>query len=182
MIRIFLAIFCMAAPDISALDAEQIRALSQSPHSRENLLEELEIYPEAREYKVNIKSGETLDKLQQRPELTATEKVVGGKHIVTVLNIPGAEKPMIMVVTYDEENGSFKKWVLLTDETVVSYSGVANFKLRTISWAATHPDETHQLSVLAIETFSDEGVVWKDAIFHEGSLVGHSYGEAIRTK
>ena len=172
----------MAASHILALEAEEIQVLSHEPHSRKNLLKELEIYPQARKYKVNIKSGETLDKLQQRPELTATEKVVGGKHIVTVLRFPDVEEPMIMVVTYDEKDDVFKKWVLLTDGTVVSYSGVANFKLRTISWAAIHPDETHQISVLAIETFSDEGVIWKDAIFHEGRLVGHSYGEATRTE
>ena len=33
-----------------ALDADDIKALDKKPHSRKNLVPELKIYPEAREY------------------------------------------------------------------------------------------------------------------------------------
>lgn len=58
--------------NLFGLDAAAIRKLAAEPHSRENLIEELKLYPNAREYKITIQAGPTANALEARPEFTVT--------------------------------------------------------------------------------------------------------------
>ena len=50
--KYILIFLLLSAGPLFGLDAEAIRKLAKQPHSRENLVEALKIFPEAREYRV----------------------------------------------------------------------------------------------------------------------------------
>ena len=152
-------IFCLASdlacvrhqPDDLAddLDAEAIRAIAAEPHNREDLIDELKLFPNAREYEVDLFSGPITDRVDgdwevlSGQEHTATEKTVDGRYIVIQVEFSGAENPLIMVVTYDKHIDAYKKWVLLPNGIVHASTGVANRRgglegfqtgNRTIAW------------------------------------------------
>ena len=45
------------------LDAEAIRAIAAEPHNREDLIDELKLFPNAREYEVDLFSGPITDRV-----------------------------------------------------------------------------------------------------------------------
>ncbi|WP_367872409.1 hypothetical protein [Luteolibacter sp. Populi] len=165
-----------------ALDAEAIRKLAAEPHDREQLLPELKIYPVAREYKITARSGAPGAELREAPAVIATEKVVQGRYLISEAMIPGAEKPLVMVVTFDKEASVFKKWVLTPDGTLGTSTGVADQGKRTIAWVSkTAPGDAAPL-VLSLESHSDDKTTWKETILEDGEVVGISDGVAVKTK
>lgn len=168
--------------NLYGLDADAIQKLASQPHSRENLVSELKLFPDAREYKITIKSGETVDDLKSNPSLIATEKVVQGRYIISELKYPGVENPLIMVVSYDRKTDVFKKSVLLPNGIVSFSTGVADFKKRTIAWMSNEPQGEPPVSVFSIETHSDELTTWKETYMQNGKVLGVTHGKAVKTK
>jgi hypothetical protein len=180
--KLHLLAFLLIAPNLYGLDADEVRKIAGEPHSRENLVPELKIYPDAREYKITAQSGRSADELEAGPEIVATEKTVRGRYIVSTAMLPGAEKPLIMVVTYEKETDTFKKWVLLHDGMFGSSTGIADFDKRTIAWTSDKADGEPPTTVLAIETHSDGKSTWKDTTLQGGKVIAISRGVAIKTK
>jgi hypothetical protein len=172
----------LCATDLYGLDAEAIRKLAGQPHSRENLIAELKLYPDAREYKITVSSGKTADDLRAGPEIVATEKVVQGRYIVSQAKFPGVENPLIMVVTYDKKTDAFKKWVLLPNGIVGASTGVGDLEKRTIAWISNEAHGKPQVTVLSIETHSDDKSSWKETTLENGKVVAVSRGVAVKTK
>ena len=161
-----------------ALDVEEIKALSKEKQSRTGLIEELEIYPEAKEYRVTIYSGPSLDKLGAAIELSATEKVVKGRYIITDGELPNIDKRVTVVVTYEKSSGTFRKWVLLPNDEIIESTGVANFENRTIAWTTIKAYGEPKSIILTTETHSETKSIWKERIIHDGRVVSVSHGEA----
>lgn len=159
-----------------------MRKIAAEPHSRENLVGELKLYPEAREYRITVRSGKTADELQAAPEIVAKEKTVQGRYIVTTAMLPGADDPMIMVVSYDKASDTFKKWILLPNGFVGASTGVADMEKRTIAWISENADAEPPTTVLVIETHSDDRSTWKETTLQGGHVISCSQGVAIRTK
>lgn len=174
-------IYLLAAGIGHALDAETIEELAQKPHSRENLVDELKIFANAREYKVNVKGGEVGSDAEAWPEITAAEKTVEGRYIVSETIFPGDAGKMIMVVYFDDEKNVFRKWVLF-QEILVSFTGLADPKNRTIAWTSSQAFGEPGMSNLSIETHSDEGVSWKEATMKEGVAVMFLEGVATKVR
>ncbi len=165
-----------------ALDAEAIRNIANKPHSRDNLVAELKLYPNAREYKLTAQSGKSLDKMEAGPEILVTEKTVQGRYLVSQAILPGANDPLIMVVTYQKDTGTFKKWVLLPDGVVGTSTGIADFEMRTIAWVSdTLPADPTSVA-FSIERHSDEKSTWKETTVQDGKVIAIGQGVAIKTK
>ena len=180
--KYYLLVFLLIAQNLYGLDADAIRKIAGEPHSRENLVPELKIYPDAREYKITARSGSSADELEVGPEIIATEKTVRGRYIVSTAKLPGAENPMIMVVSYEKETDTFKKWVLLPDGMFGSSTGIADFDKRTIAWTSDKADGDPPTTVLAIETHSDDKSTWKDTTLQGAKVIAVSRGVAVKTK
>ncbi len=164
------------------LDAEAIRKIAGEPHSRDNLIDELKLYPNGREYKIKVRAGPTKNKLEAQPATIATEKTVGGRYIVSELKFPGAKNPLIMVVTYEKETDTFKKWILRPDGVVTTGTGVADFKKRTIAWVIKLVNAEDPITVLSIETHSDKSSTWKETVLQGGKVINLISGVAVKTK
>lgn len=171
-----------ACSHLYGLDAEAIKKIADEPHSRENLVEQLKLYPDAREYKITVRSGKSADDLEAGPEIVATEKTVRGRYIVSQVKFPGTENPMIMVVGYDSKTDTFKKWVLLPNGFVGASSGVADFHKRTIAWISNEEHGEPPVTVVSIETHSDNQSSWKETTLQKGKVMAVSRGVAVKTK
>lgn len=169
------------AGSLRALDADTIQKLAGEPHSRENLLPELKLYPEAREYKISVRAGKSARELVAISEMVATEKTVQGRYLVSSTRLPGTDKPMMMVVSYDKEAELFRKWVLLPDGTLGSSTGLADFKTRTIAWVSDSAPQEGP-NILSIETHTDTKSSWKETILKDGKVLSANHGEAVKTK
>lgn len=180
--KILLLLFTLAASKVHGLDAEAIRTISEQPHSRENLVEALKIYPGAREYKIVIQSGESVDDLKAGPEFIATEKTVEGRYIVSQSNFGGVEESVIMVVTHDKDTETFKKWILLPDGAVHASTGVADLEKRTIAWSFNVPAGDPPTNFVVIESHSDDGTEWNATVLQAGKVIAIERGVAVKTK
>ena len=170
------------ASNVFALDSDEIRKIAAEPNDRKNLIKELKLYPGAREYKIAVKNGVPGGQLKLEPELVAEEKVVRGRYLVSKVKFPNVKDPLIMVVTYDNKTDAFKKWVLLPDGVVISSTGVADVKMRTIAWISDKAQGNPPTTVLSIETHADDRSTWKETTLHDGKVVWLSRGVAIKTK
>lgn len=180
--KYLLPILLFATSHLYGLDAEAIREIAGKPHSRENLIEELKVYPDAREYKIKMRSGKTAKEMEAAPEQLAQEKTVEGRYLVSTVALPNELGDLIMVVNYDKNTDTFRKWVLLPNGAVGASTGVADFKTRTIAWASDLLPGGPRSRTLSIESHSDEGSTWKETIFQDGKVVTVMQGEAVKTK
>lgn len=165
-----------------ALDKKSIRKLAEEPHSRENLMEELKIYPEAREYKVSLKIGFPGKEPGEGSKARVKEKTVRGRYLVSEIQVEGMEAPMVMVTTYEKKSDTYKKWVLGPEEVVHEWTGVADRKARTIAWTTTRPLGEPPTTVLSIESHSDDKTTWQETFLQDGKVIQFIRGEAVKTK
>jgi hypothetical protein len=163
-----------------ALDAEEIQALSKKPHSRDGLLEELKVYPDAREYRLTVRTGERAGELKVVAEIKATQKVVDGKYLIFKFQPPELPRELIMVITFDREASVYRKWVLDPDDEVGESFGVALPKQRMISWTSKPGDDGRQW--LSSEVYDDAGGSWSEVILEEGKTVSLVVGEVKKMK
>lgn len=180
--RILALLFCLLGKHAVALDAEEIRALVKQPHSRERLIPELRIYPEAREYEITMLGGKADEPLSAAPRSLAKEHTVGGMFLVSELTMPGADEPLYMVVEFQLVTETFRKWVLLPDGKVVSSTGVPNFDTRGVAWMSDQPFGDPPTRVLSIETHTDTSTSWREVSLQNGKAVWITEGKAVVQK
>ena len=180
--KYILIFLLLSAGPLFGLDAEAIRKLAKQPHSRENLVEALKIFPEAREYRVTGRMADPGGDWQLGPKLKAKEKTVDGRYIVSEVTFPGQEKPMIMAVTFDKPTKTFHKWVLLPSGELTSATGLADFKLRTIAWHSNKPHGNPPVSILALEIHTDTQSKWRESIMANGVVLKRSEGLAVKIR
>jgi len=176
--KAILALLLIITTHARALTADEIRKIAAKPHSRENLVEALKIFPDARQYKVTQKSGPTMNALKALPEIAVMEKTVEGKYIVTE-TAPDDPIRVIMVVHHEAERGVFRKWVLAPDGSVGSSTGVADADTRTIAWIS---DELHGMRVLVHESHGGKQVTWREVVMKEDKIVALTLGLAVKVK
>ena len=170
------------APTLQALDKEAILKIASETHDRTNLLEELIIFPEAREYKVKVQMGRPGETLKPGRETIAKEKTVRGRYIVWEIKFPEVDNPLVMVVTYNKKTNLYKKWVLQPDSSVWAFSGLADVATRTIAWTGGVAGGVDASKSFAIEAYRDEKVTWQEVIFEAGHPVWRIKGVSIKTK
>ena len=155
-----LLLLAAAADPAFAMDKKQILELAGKPHSRENLLPELKIFPEGREFKVEMtlyNKGEDPRDIENR----IIEKVVEGRYLVSSWRFPGAGSDTVMVITFDPMADVYRKWTLLAlpdgSERLDKAIGATIEGSRAISWANA---ETATVRVLTLEHYQDTRMSW----------------------
>ena len=114
--------------------------------------------------------------------MTATEKVVDGKYIVTEFQPGGAPEPFVMVVTYDQKQKIYYKWLLLPDGNVAEWVGTGVTGKRMLSWLSTDARKGASQLVLTSEVHGDDSTQWREIILEEGEVVRIIEGTALKTK
>jgi hypothetical protein len=176
-----LAISLLSLQGASALDRKEILRISKQPHSRENLLPELEVFADAREYTIAFELQETGASPVAFPPITARSKVVEGRYLFTVFRPAGAPGDVAAVISYDQESATYRKWILIPDGhgTVHLNIGTAVPGSRAISWVNTNdPDNL----VLTHEQHSDTGATWTETHLAGGEVVRRVSGVATKTR
>lgn len=164
-----------------AMDAATLRAIAEKPHSRENLISGLKIYPDAREYDIIERHGAPGEELKASPIVKATEKVVEGKYVVSSYTPDGAPGPILMVVTYNSKEKAYRKWLVMPDDSVAESIGTAIPKRRAVAWGPV-PTDDDDSSYLGIEFHTDTATTWRNLILEDGKVRHISEGRAKKTK
>lgn len=165
-----------------ALDKESILELATKPHSREDLVPELRIFTDAREFEVTLKLWDEENGAQTIGPLVVRERVVDGKYIVSNFEIPGAGQ-LVMALEFDRERGVYHKWIVppVEDAPVGHMLGVSLPDTRCIAWgpAAAQDGET----IAVIEHHTDKGATWKQITMDgEGKVLAVEEGTAVKTR
>ena len=145
-----------AAPTLA-----ELQEIADGAHSPELTVPQLRIYPAIRKYHIRA----TMHRPEAEPaklEMDAAEKWVDGRFIVSSFRFPWAEEMTHMIVTYDEEHGCYRKWVISSksiDETMV---GTRVGKARTISWVSLSDREEGNALIVSQETHTDTSTEWSE--------------------
>lgn len=164
-----------------SLTKDEILKIAKMPHNRENLVKELQIYGEGREYEVEVTIMSPGKEPVTSPKVVVTEKTVEGKYIVTFIPM-GEEGEMIMVVEYDKKENCYFKWILppLEDAEVFRSVGTADKKSRSIAWSTI--DSGAGLNGVTLEKRGDREVTWSEVHTIDGKVVQRVDGKAIKLK
>lgn len=161
-----------------ALDKDDLLKLAKKPHSRKNLIPQLGIFPDAREYKATVTAIPTdkeIDPIVQ--DFVVKEKTVDGKYIVSEFESPAGR--IVMAVTFDSKEEVYLKYVLVPDGTVGKSIGFSVKNSRAIAWNSTLGIGTQ---IHSLEQHGDKVVTWTERYFQNGKLVSVVSGEAHKTK
>ena len=171
----------LAGSTCFALDADEIAALVKKPHDREGLAEEMKFFPDVRKYTAELEMGKPGEEATKINDITVEEKTVEGKYIVSVLKHPDPQQPKItMVVSYDKEEGVYRKWIVLPGGGVAEAIGAVVPKTKTISWFPLNKFDG--VSAFGTEHHTDDLVRWKEVLIKDGKVVGINRGMAKKVK
>lgn len=163
-----------------SLTREELEKIATMPHDRTNLVEELKMFPEAREYLVQVTLTEVGKQSEKMPALKVQEKTVQGKYIVTTFG-SGEVGGVIMVVEFDKKTQAFHKWVLFSQEGEVGQMvGTVDKESGTVAWLTVKV--SGDFTVMALEKHGDDKVTWTELHLEEGKVVRRLEGKAIKTK
>ena len=151
------------------LDKEAIKALSKKPHSRKNLLPELEVFADARAFEVEMTIFPADGDPTVVDPMKGTEKIVDGKYVVSTMATPMGE--LIMVVTYDQKKKLYLKYVLNPDpeRDVFVAHGISPKGSRAIAWRQS--GDFAGLQYHGMEQHTDKGVTWTEIYEIDGDIL-----------
>jgi hypothetical protein len=173
------AILLGGLPSALALDKDAILAIVEKPHSRENLLPELAIFPDVRVLDLRVSMQVPGAASQQRPPFQGAMKIVEGRYYVAVYQPEDAGGIYRSVTTFDQEARVYRRWVLLPDGSVFTMTGTSAAGSRALSWIGILDARR---SVLGVEQHTDEGTDWSDVYLDEGKVVQRWVGVGNKAK
>jgi len=161
-----------------ALTHDEIKHIADQKHDRSDLVKELKIYPDAREYiataKINVPKG-----VQDNNETVVKEKIVQGRYIVSEFKVGDVD--MIMIVEFDSSAGVYRKWFANSkSKEIQEFIGTAMD--RSITWNRIDKYQPSDLVTLMMETHTDTKTRWVESYYKEGKLNFSMIGEALKTK
>ena len=187
--------FSIAALTINtafALDAAAIRKLATSEHNEQGLLKELQIFPIAREFKLNVITH--LPETGGKPTtLKRTMKVIEKKYLVSETSIPmqveNSSLHFTNVITYCQDDLRYKMWSLMNlifkgekTELVSQFDGIYLKDKQVLSWAMVPDKNRPGVNSSIIQTFHKDKETWKSYDYSDGKLVAILSGEDIPVK
>lgn len=171
-------IFLFIVQSVSALTYEKIIELSKKEHDRSNLVKELKIYPNAREYKVTAKVFMPKG-VKKSDAVIVKEKVVDSEYVLSEFTLGGID--MKMIVKFDAESKVYRKWFITSkNKEVQEFVGIAMD--RSITWNRIDVNQPEGLLILMMETHTDKKTRWTEAHYKNGKLEFSLIGEAVKTK
>ena len=179
----FILITLLIISRLCALTPTEIVALTKSDHSRDNLIDELEVYTEAREFLVTYKVLFPEDVPKPDPVIVK-EKTVNGKFIVSEFTVGPKDNLMdlVMVVTYSKELQSYQKWLLnLKNQDLQKFIGVRIPDSTCLSWERID-DGLGDVTMIMGEHLTEKSVSWTESYYKDGKLSFSLSGKASKTK
>ena len=176
-------LFVILMSRLCAVTPNEIIDLTKLEHSREDLLSELEIYSEAREFLVNYEIVFPAESKQPDPVIVK-EKTVKGKYIVSEFSVGPEENRMdlVMVVTYSKKLKSYQKWLLnITTKELQEFVGVKIHNSNSISWTRIDAGLGEIVMIMG-ENFKDSSVSWTESYYEDGDLKFLLSGVANKTR
>jgi len=163
------------------LSQEEIVEIASKDNSRENLIDELQIFPEARLYEVTYNVLHPAE--AKEPEgIEVAEKVVEGKYLVSDFTIHGGVR-VIIVVEYSPATNSYIKWVVSEDKKneVQEFRGIALGQ--SISWLRVdqHARESG-IETMMLDNHFEDRTEWLEQYYRDGELLFALRGFAKRTQ
>lgn len=175
---LFLILAALSGAAFAELGKNDILRLAGREHSRKDLLPQLLLFPDAREYKTEYTATPATGKPQTKKDVVVRQKTVGGKYIILESEPEEAKGKLTAVVTYDEESEVYRKWLLTPDGSIAESVGVTARNSRAIGWL--HVNTGTQ--TLTHEQFTDKGVTWTERISLRGDLMVIINGSSTKTK
>lgn len=183
----FTAALCLLLVQVGRaedLTAEQVKDLAGKPDDRSSVPEALRLYPVASEYEVLVRVWQPgqKEKAQKSPKITAREKLVEGKYLVSTFRPPSLDADFIMVVFHDAGEDVYKKYVLVPDGTFAQSVGTRVGDSRSMSWVTVGPKEAADTVVLTHEEHSEGETKWRAITMRKGKVASIEEGTAVVTK
>lgn len=142
----------------------------------------LKVYPKAREYALSITSTQA-DGQSGTGEVTATEKWVDGRYIVSEAQPAGPETKFAMIVEYDRDSKRYRKYLLMSGKLVGYQEGTRIAESRSVAWIdLTSSKFDSDIDCLTTETHTDTGMTWNSIFFKKGLFQRSERGVAKVTK
>ena len=164
------------------LELAQLKQIVAKEHDDKPISEALRIYPKVRAYEINITN--TVEGQDFDFEATAKEKWVDGKYIVSDLEHPERDEPIWMVVEFDAESKTYRKYVVLDGELTTYQVGTRVGKTRSITWIdlSSSKFEIGDVDSIGTETHTDTTTTWRSLFFKEGKLIRTETGTAKKAQ
>jgi len=134
-----LFLICLLVSNAYALTSDDIKNLLKKEHDRSELIEELKIFPEGREFSSDVNITQP-KKLGKQDAIISKEKTVAGKYIVTetTLGADEHEVKIINVATSSASEGRYKMWTYLEKfNAIEEYDGIRLKNSNIITWYKT---------------------------------------------
>ncbi len=171
--------FCLSAEPLSLERLEEIIA---SEHDDTALPAELQVYPKARQYDIEVTLS-TPEGKEFRAKARANEKWVAGKYIVSEILPEGPGPKYLMVVEYDRSESVYKKYVMHSGAINGYQVGTRIPNTRCISWIDLSPSKIGaNIDNLTIDTHSDLKTTWRSIYFRDGLIERLEMGVASVVK
>jgi len=174
-----LILFFILSCNIYALDEVSINDLIAQRHNDGELLDELKIFPLAREFNVVV-STKYPEKGGPYDPVVRKCKVVEGKYIVNETNIEADRVNLnyVHVVTFDKEIDGYKMWLKFTltiegeEPTVLvdEFDGIYFEEKRVLSWVQVPNLKRPGYSSSSLVILKDESEEWTSYSYEKGKL------------
>ena len=172
----------VACPAAEPLSLKKLQEIIETDHADKPLVEALQIYPQAREYKIAV-TNRTPDGQVFEGKAKASEKWVEGRFIVSEAQPAGPETKFAMIVEYDSDKKLYRKYVVMGGEITGCQIGTRIGKSRSVSWIDLSPMKFEpKMDNLTTETHTDDKTTWQSIFFQNGELQRAESGVATVTK
>ena len=161
------------------MSKDDIAKISALEHDRENFVQELSIFPDAREYIVSYKVQHP-EGAKDPDRITVTEKVVQGKYIVSEFTIIGGVD-ITIVVRYDKKNKTYLKWIVASNEDKVKEYKGTRFN-EFIAWYQVDENQSEGALSMNLEKFGKDQIEWVESYYKDGNLQFSMQGVAQKSK
>ena len=172
---LFIALTC----HLYALDKTDIEKLVSKEHNSSGLLEELKIFPFAREYKMKM-STRFPKKIDHLDPLVRKAKIIEGKYIVEETHIETDRVILdyVHITTYSKEDQRYKMWLQFTltidDEeplvTIEEFDGIYLEDQKVLSWVQIPNLKRPGMSSSSILKIKKDSMEWISYFYQRGKL------------
>ncbi len=181
---LLISLLCLSFTAIAAKPLSEDRVVEILAMQHEDKLDEpaLKIYPKARKYEITITSTDAAGQ-SGTGKVTATEKWVNGRYIVSEAQPAGPETRFAMVVEFDADSKRYRKYIVADGKLVGYHEGIRVGESRSVAWMdLTKTKFESGIDSLTTETHTDTTTTWNSVSYLKGEFVRSETGVAVVAK
>ena len=181
---LLIALVCLSFTAFAAKPLSEDRVVEIIAMQHEDKLNEpaLKIYPKARKYEITVTSTDASGP-NASGKVTATEKWVDGRYIVSEVQPAGPETRFGMVVEFDADSKRYRKYMVMGGKLIGYQEGIRVGDSRSVAWIdLTKSKFEPGIDTLATETHTDTGTTWNAVSYVKGEFMRSEIGVAVVVK